>query len=61
VAGRSALLDPLLVQQIHGITPEMVKGKPTFEQVYPEFEAFVGDAVSSPTMRRSTSASCARS
>lgn len=35
---------PAAVQQIHGITDEMVADAPTFAEVYPDFLAFVGDA-----------------
>lgn len=36
---------PARVSKVHGITDEMVKDKPTFDQVYEEFLAFVGDAI----------------
>ena len=36
---------PKRATRVHGITDEMVKGKPSFAEAYPEFQAFVGDAV----------------
>ena len=36
---------PTYVQAVHGITPAMVKNAPTFEEVYPEFLAFIEGAV----------------
>ena len=36
---------PARSQGVHGITNEDVKDKPTFAQVYPEFQAFIGDAI----------------
>ncbi len=36
---------PARVTKIHGITDEMVKDKPSFAAVYPDFQAFVGDAI----------------
>jgi DNA polymerase III epsilon subunit len=36
---------PWFVQNVHGITDKMVKDSPSFEQVYPEFVAFAGDAI----------------
>ncbi len=36
---------PKRVQKVHGITDEMVQGKPDFKTFYPEFEAFVDGCV----------------
>lgn len=36
---------PKRATRVHGITDAMVKDKPTFAEVYPEFQAFAGDAV----------------
>lgn len=36
---------PARVSKVHGITDAMVKDKPGFAEAYPEFLAFVGDAV----------------
>lgn len=36
---------PKRVTKVHGITDEMVKDKPAFTDVYPEFLAFIGDAL----------------
>lgn len=36
---------PARVTKVHGISSAMVKDKPTFAEVYPEFQAFVGNAV----------------
>lgn len=36
---------PYWVQRVHGIGPELVKDKPSFREVYPEFLAFIGGAV----------------
>lgn len=36
---------PGYVQNVHHITPEMVKDKPTFAQIYPEFLEFIDGAV----------------
>lgn len=36
---------PARATKVHGITTEMVKDKPSFAEVYPEFQAFVGDAI----------------
>ena len=36
---------PSRVTKVHGISNAMVKDKPTFAQVYPEFQAFVGNAI----------------
>lgn len=36
---------PYYVQQVHGITPEMVKNKPTFQTIYPEFAKFIEGCV----------------
>lgn len=36
---------PKRATRVHGITTAMVKNKPSFAEVYPEFQAFVGDAV----------------
>lgn len=36
---------PYYVQNVHHITPEMVKDQPTFAEVYPEFLAFIDGAV----------------
>jgi len=36
---------PPRVSKVHGITDDMVKDKPTFAEIYPEFLAFIGDAV----------------
>ena len=46
----STLIDPdrpipAQVQQIHGITQEMLKGKPKPEEVMPEFAAFIRSSV----------------
>ncbi|MBI4619352.1 MAG: 3'-5' exoribonuclease [Desulfobacterales bacterium] len=35
---------PLLVQNIHGITNEMLIGKPEPEEVFPQFREFIGDS-----------------
>lgn len=36
---------PEKAQAVHGITDDMVKDKPTFDKVYPEFEKFIEGAV----------------
>lgn len=36
---------PARVTKVHGISDAMVKDKPTFDKVYEEFQAFVGDAI----------------
>ena len=36
---------PKQVQQVHGITDQMVADAPPFAKIYPEFLAFIGDAV----------------
>ncbi len=36
---------PLLVQQIHGITNEMLVGKPEPEEVFPRFREFIGNSI----------------
>lgn len=36
---------PLMVQQIHGITDEMLKGKPRPDEVMPRFREFIQDSV----------------
>ncbi len=36
---------PARASSVHGITEDMVEGQPTFEDVYPEFKAFIKDAV----------------
>lgn len=36
---------PYYVQNVHHITPEMVKDKPTFAEVYPEFLEFIDGCV----------------
>jgi DNA polymerase-3 subunit alpha (Gram-positive type) len=36
---------PWYVQQVHHITPDMVKDRPTFAQVYPEFLEFIDGSV----------------
>ncbi len=36
---------PWYVQNVHHITPEMVKDRPTFAKVYPEFLAFIDGSV----------------
>lgn len=36
---------PWYVQNVHHITPEMLKDKPTFAQVYPEFLEFIDGSV----------------
>ncbi|MFH0878156.1 MAG: 3'-5' exonuclease [Lentisphaerota bacterium] len=36
---------PYYVQQVHGITPEMVKDSPMFKDVYPEFADFIKGSV----------------
>lgn len=36
---------PYYVQQVHNITPDMVKDKPLFAEVYPEFLEFIDGAV----------------
>lgn len=36
---------PFFVQKVHGITPEMIKDKPTFKEAYPEFAEFIKGAV----------------
>lgn len=36
---------PRRVTGVHGITGQIVRNKPTFDEVYPEFVEFVGDAV----------------
>lgn len=36
---------PLLVQQIHGITNEMLIGKPEPEEVFPWFQEFIGNSI----------------
>src|SRR5262245_22401226 len=36
---------PPLMSTIHGITDEMVAGKPSIEMVLPEFERFIGDGI----------------
>jgi DNA polymerase III epsilon subunit len=36
---------PYYVQQVHNITPAMVKDKPTFAEIYPEFLEFIDGAV----------------
>jgi DNA polymerase-3 subunit epsilon len=36
---------PLLVQQIHGITNEMLIGKPEPQEVFPRFQKFIGNSI----------------
>lgn len=36
---------PARATKVHGITTEMVKDKPSFAEVYPEFESFADDAI----------------
>jgi DNA polymerase-3 subunit epsilon len=36
---------PLLVQHIHGITNEMLIGKPEPEEVFPRFQEFIGNSI----------------
>ncbi len=36
---------PWYVQQVHNITPEMIKNCPTFEKIYPEFLEFIDGSV----------------
>lgn len=36
---------PNRATDVHGISDEMVKGKPTFAEVYPEFLAYIGDSI----------------
>lgn len=36
---------PYYASQVHGITTAMTRGAPSFKEVFPEFEAFCGDAV----------------
>ena len=36
---------PWYVQQVHNITPDMVKDKPTFDEIYPEFLEFIDGAI----------------
>lgn len=36
---------PYWATKVHGITDEMVKGKPTFKDIYPEFQAFINGSV----------------
>lgn len=36
---------PKRATEVHGITNEMVKDKPSFAEIYPEFLAFIGDSV----------------
>ena len=36
---------PYFVQEVHHITPEMVRDKPTFAEVYPEFLEFIDGTV----------------
>lgn len=47
---RSWLLNPGIpipqpAQRIHGITEEMTTGRPSFQDIFPEFTAFIGNAV----------------
>ena len=36
---------PYWATKVHGITDEEVKGKPTFKEIYPEFQEFIGGSV----------------
>lgn len=36
---------PYWATKVHGITDEMVKGKPTFKDIYPEFQEFIKGSV----------------
>jgi DNA polymerase III epsilon subunit family exonuclease len=36
---------PYWATKVHGITDEMVKGKPTFKEIYPEFQDFISGSV----------------
>lgn len=36
---------PLLVQQIHGITNEMLIGEPEPQEVFPRFQKFIGNSI----------------
>ncbi len=36
---------PWYVQKVHNITPDMLKDKPTFAEIYPEFLEFIDGAV----------------
>jgi DNA polymerase III epsilon subunit family exonuclease len=36
---------PYWATKVHGITDDMVKGKPTFKDIYPEFQKFINGSV----------------